>query len=68
MLNAVLLKKTIGQATASMYPVNRTNNAVSSDVRNGALRHGGIVHRKLAGQSGSMPVATPKVQTVKLVE
>ena len=51
-----MLQQTIGQATASKYPANISG---SQSV---------IAHRKIAGQSGQMPVATPNIQTVKVVD
>lgn len=48
------LQQTIGQATANKYPV-KGNQSV-------------IAHRKIAGQSGQMPVVTPNIQTVKVVD
>ena len=46
-------QQTIGHATASKYPKSGQS---------------GIIHRKIAGQSGSIPIATPNIQTIKVVE
>ena len=54
-------QQTIGHATAQQYPRNRSNNS-------NVPGQSGILHRKIAGQSGSVTLATPNVHTVKVVD
>lgn len=53
------IQQTIGHATAGKYP-RKTNTL-------GGEQQSGIVHRRIAGQSGPVTIA-PHVQTVKVVD
>lgn len=53
------LQETIGQATAGRHP--RQTSTIDKYPQTG------ILHRRIAGQSGSVTIA-PNVQTVKVVE
>ncbi|OWF49978.1 centrosomal protein POC5-like [Mizuhopecten yessoensis] len=53
-------KQTIGQATASRHPAK-------SPIALSEYQQSGILHRRLAGQTGSLSIS-PHIQTVKVVD